>query len=48
MLESNIATGSPETPVTLNQDEKSALVEAYLEGVSTTSVSVSVFVLILV
>lgn len=34
MLESNIASGSPEALVTLSGDEKTALVQAYLEGVS--------------
>ena len=34
MLESNIATGSPEVPITASQDERRALAQAYLEGVN--------------
>ena len=35
MLESNIKTGSPEAPVKLTQNEKMALAQAYLDGVSS-------------
>jgi hypothetical protein len=34
MLESNIASGSPEAQVTASHDERRALAQAYLEGVS--------------
>jgi hypothetical protein len=34
MLESNIATGSPESSVDLTQHDRRALVQSYLDGVS--------------
>lgn len=39
MLESNVDTESPEIPLTLTQEDKKALAQSYLDGVSVSLIA---------